>query len=62
MSKTFLDTGFWFGLALMAVITFVLNWFVYSEVKMQRDYWRHLYCLETDLDLYFCDEGVDTSL
>jgi hypothetical protein len=60
MSKSFLDTGFWFGLALMAVITFILNWFIYSELKTQRDYWMQLYCVRAESQLHVC--GVDISL
>jgi len=54
MNRDILDTGFWFGLALMAVVTFILNWFIYSELKTQRDHWMRMYCLETELQISFC--------
>jgi len=57
VSKYSVDIGFWFGIALMAVVTFVLNWFVYTEIKHQRDYWMLLYCEESVTESSFCDNG-----
>lgn len=55
MSKDSVDLGVWFGLVFMAIVTFILNFFVYSELKHQRDTWLGLYCIETKLELDFCE-------
>lgn len=42
------------GVAMMAVVTFLMNWFVYSELKSQRDFWKNQFCYEVDNRFNFC--------
>jgi hypothetical protein len=53
-NKEVLDVGFWFGIVFMAIVTFGMNWFIYSEVKEQRDYWKVMYCTQLEPKSVHC--------